>query len=84
MIDFMDLNKACHKDSFPLSMIYMLVDMTAGHEMLSFLNAFSSNNQIFIDPYKQKNLSHDWERDVLRQSCTVRTEDCEGYKPVSH
>ena len=33
-IDFTNLNKACPKDSFPLPHIDMLVDATAGHELL--------------------------------------------------
>ena len=40
-IDFSDLNKACPKDSFPLPRIDQLVDSTAGHELLSFMDAYS-------------------------------------------
>ncbi|KAJ4715114.1 Retrovirus-related Pol polyprotein from transposon opus [Melia azedarach] len=40
-VDFTDLNKACPKDSFPLPRIDQLVDATAGHELLSFMDAFS-------------------------------------------
>jgi hypothetical protein len=47
-IDFTDLNKACPKDSFPLSRIDMLVDSMAGHGLLSFMDAFSDYNQISI------------------------------------
>ncbi|KAK1563904.1 hypothetical protein Q3G72_034940 [Acer saccharum] len=43
-IDFTDLNKACPKDSFPLPHIDMLVDATAGHELLSFMDAYSGYN----------------------------------------
>ena len=45
-IDFTNLNKACPKDSFPLSRIDQLVDMTIGHELLSFMEAYSGYNQI--------------------------------------
>ncbi|CAL2239709.1 unnamed protein product [Prunus armeniaca] len=48
--DYTDLNKACPKDSFPLSRIDQLVDATAGHELLSFMDAYSGYNQIFMDP----------------------------------
>ena len=34
-VDFMDLNKACPKDSFPLPRIDQLVDSTARHKLLS-------------------------------------------------
>jgi hypothetical protein len=45
-VDFTDLNKACPKDSFPLPRIDVLVDSTSGHELLSFMDAFSGYNQI--------------------------------------
>ena len=32
-VDFTDLNKACPKDSFPLSRIDQLVDFTIGHKL---------------------------------------------------
>ncbi|XP_074324151.1 uncharacterized protein LOC141661067 [Apium graveolens] len=37
-VDFTDLNKACPKDSFPLPRIDQLVDVTAGHALLSFMD----------------------------------------------
>ena len=40
--DFTDLNKACPKDCSPLPKIDKLVDSIAIHELLSFINAFSS------------------------------------------
>ncbi|KAK0585666.1 hypothetical protein LWI29_032081 [Acer saccharum] len=45
-VDFTDLNKACPKDSFPLPRIDQLVDATAEHETLSFMDAYSGYNQI--------------------------------------
>ena len=53
-IDFTDLNKACPKDSFPLPSIDRLVDASAGHHVLSFMDAFSGYNQIMMDPSDQK------------------------------
>ena len=49
-IDFTDVNRACPKDNFPLPWIDLIVDATAGHELLSFMDAFSSYNQISMDP----------------------------------
>ena len=49
-IDFTDINKACPKDSFPLPRIDLIVDATTGHELLSFMDAFSGYNQISMDP----------------------------------
>ncbi|CAL8164014.1 unnamed protein product [Prunus armeniaca] len=48
--DYANLNKACPKDSFPLLRIDQLVDATAGHELLSFMDAYSGYNQIFMHP----------------------------------
>ena len=45
-IDFTELNKACQKDSFPLPRIDQLVDSTAGHKLLMFMDAFSGYNRI--------------------------------------
>ena len=43
-VDFTDLNKACPKDSFPLPRIDQLVDSTAGHKLLSFMDTFFGYN----------------------------------------
>ncbi|XP_059436632.1 uncharacterized protein LOC132169649 [Corylus avellana] len=53
-VDFTDLNKACPKDSFPLPHISSLVDATTGYELLSFMDAFSSYNKIFMHPFDQE------------------------------
>ena len=47
-VDFHDLNKVSPKDNFPLPHIDMLVDSTAGHSMLSFMDGFSRYNQIMM------------------------------------
>src|SRR3954464_4607161 len=47
-VDFTDLNKACPKDSFPLPRIDYLVDNPLGHQLLSFMDAFSGYNQIMM------------------------------------
>ena len=39
-MDFMDFNKACSKDPFPVPRIDQLVDATFGHPRMSFLDAF--------------------------------------------
>ena len=38
-IDFTNVNRACPKDSFPLTRIDLIVDATAGHELLSFMDS---------------------------------------------
>uniref|UniRef100_A0A2N9F5Z7 Uncharacterized protein n=1 Tax=Fagus sylvatica TaxID=28930 RepID=A0A2N9F5Z7_FAGSY len=56
-VDFTDLNKACPKDSFPLPRIDQLVDSTAGHRLLTFMDAFSGYNQIMMDETDQEKTS---------------------------
>ena len=56
-IDFTDVNRAGPKDSFPLPRINLIVDATADHELLSFMDAFSSYNQISMDPDDQEKTS---------------------------
>ena len=54
-VDFIDLNQACPKDSFPLPRIDQLVDSTIGHELLTFMDSFSGYNKICMseeDPEK--------------------------------
>ena len=43
-IDFINLNRACPKDGFPLPYIDQMVDTMVGHELLSFLDAFLGYN----------------------------------------
>ena len=56
-MDFIDLNKACPKDNYPLPRIDQLVDSTAGHRLLSFMDAFSGYNQIRMDETDQEKIS---------------------------
>ena len=56
-VDFTDLNRACHKDSYPLPHIDQLVDSTAGHKLLSFMDAFSGYNQRKMDEVDQEKTS---------------------------
>ena len=53
-VDFTDLNNACPKDSFPLPKSDQLIDSTAGHELLTFMNAFSGYNQILMKEEDQE------------------------------
>ena len=64
-INFTDLNEACPKDSFPLPHIDMLVDATAGHELLSFMDAFSGYNQILMHPDDQEKTAFITERGIF-------------------
>ena len=55
-VDFTDLNKACPKNSYPLPCIDQLVDSTAGHKLLSFMNILHYN-QIRMDEADQEKTS---------------------------
>lgn len=52
-IDFSNLNQVCPKDSFPLPRIDQLVESTAGHELLSFMDD-SGYNQIPLHPVDEE------------------------------
>jgi hypothetical protein len=52
-MDFRDLNHTCPKDNFPTPFIDQIIDDRAGHEALSFMDGFSSYNQIQIHPVDQ-------------------------------
>ena len=56
-IDFTDANLACPKGNFPLPRIDLIIDATAGHELLSFMDAFSGYNQISMDLNDQEKTS---------------------------
>jgi hypothetical protein len=47
-IAFTSLNKACHKDNFPLPRIDKIVDSAAGCEVMSLLDCFSGYHQIYM------------------------------------
>ncbi|XP_027174389.1 uncharacterized protein LOC113774008 [Coffea eugenioides] len=50
LIEARDLNNACPKDGFPLSMTELMIDATTGHEVLSFIDVSSRYNQIRLAP----------------------------------
>ena len=56
-VDFTELDKACPKDSYPLPWINLLIDATAGHELLTFLDAYSGYNHINTHPPDQEQTS---------------------------
>ena len=54
-MDFTNLNKACPKDSFPLSKINQMIDATAGQDRMSFLDAYRGYRQISMyGPHQEK------------------------------
>ena len=53
-VDYTNLNDSCPKDSFPLPHIDQIVYASAGHGMLSFLDAFSGYHHIPMYPPDEK------------------------------
>jgi len=53
-VNFTDLNNACPKESIPLPRIDQLVDSIDKHELLTFMDAFSSYNQIHMNKEDQE------------------------------
>lgn len=52
---FTDLNKACSKISFLLPRINQLVDVTARHKLVTFMDAYPECNQIqMYHPNREK------------------------------
>ena len=49
-IDFTNLTGACLKGSYPIPRIDQLVEATASHELLSFMDTYFGYNQIKMYP----------------------------------
>ena len=47
-IDFRDLNKATPMDGYLMPIANMLVDATAGHKVINFMDGNARYNQIFM------------------------------------
>lgn len=56
-IDFIDLNKACPKDSYLLFWIDQLIDVIIGYELLTFMDVFFEYNQIHIVPENEEKIA---------------------------
>ena len=68
---FIDLNNACPKNSFPLPKIDQLVNSIAGHELLTFMDAFSSYNQILMKEEDQEPCSLLAKAYIATKSCRL-------------
>jgi hypothetical protein len=53
-VDFTDLNQVCPKDPFLLPKIDILVDAIAGHNRMSYLDAFQGYHQVVLLPEDQE------------------------------
>ena len=57
LVNVVMVKKANGTNSYPLSQVDILVDSTARHQLLSFMDAFSSYNQIKLDEADQEKTS---------------------------
>ena len=76
-VDFINLNKACLKDPFPMPWIDQLVDATVSHPQISFLDAFQGYHQIPLvlsDQEKTAFMTLIWKLPL--QSDDFRFEEC--------
>jgi len=55
--NFIDLNKVCPKDAYPLPNIDSLVDGVAGCALLSFMDAYLGYNQIKLHPNDEEKIA---------------------------
>ena len=81
-IEFTNLNKTCPKDNFLLTRIDKLIDATAGHELLSFMDVYSGYNQILmyeLDEEHTSFITNCW--NLLLQSNVVWPKERRGYLP---
>ena len=54
--DYIDLNRACPKDAFPLPSIDKLVNGGSGFQVLSFLDTYSGFDQIRMHPPNEEKM----------------------------
>jgi hypothetical protein len=55
--DFIDLNKCCPKDDFPLARIDQIIDSTAASKMMALLDCFSGYHQIWLRTEDEEKIS---------------------------
>jgi len=79
-IDFSNLNEACPKDSFPLPRIDQMVDAMAGHELLSFMDAFTLDTIRSRCIHQTKTRQHSSPiRESTVISDVIQIEECQSY-----
>ena len=65
-VNFINLNKASSKDSFPILTIDKLVDASVGHKVFIFMDAFLGYKPINMDLFDQKK-----QHSSSRKACTI-------------
>ena len=76
-VDFTDLNKAYPKDSYPFPRVDVLVDSTAQHQLLSFMDVFWLQPDQNRRSGSGEDFVHHQPRPLLLQSDVIRPKKCE-------
>lgn len=63
-IDYLDLNRVCPKDFYPLPNIDQFIYFTVGNENLSFMDAFLGYNQIRLKEEDQNDMAFITHKDM--------------------
>lgn len=81
-VDFIDLNKACPKNSYPLPNIDRLMDVTSRYRYLIFMDAYFGYNQIQMHPEDEEKTTFITENaKLLLSSHAIRAKNaCATYK----
>ena len=77
--NFIDLNRACPKDSFSFPRIDQLVDATTGHQLLIFMDAYLRYNQIKMALEDEENTS--FITSILLKGDAIQSEKCWSHLP---
>ncbi|RDX94483.1 hypothetical protein CR513_23128, partial [Mucuna pruriens] len=83
-MDYTNFNKACPKNSYPLSSIDQLVNWASGFHVLSFLDAYSKG---MPPPFHSSIIPrhpNGRERPPIRRDPLQRSDDCQLYKHDRH
>lgn len=83
-IDYSNLNRACPKDFYPLPNIDQLIDSTRGHELISFMDAFSGYNQIKMTEEDQNDMTFIPNQSLYLQGSPFWSIKCRGNIPKSY
>jgi hypothetical protein len=63
-IDYIDLNRHCPKDPFPLPCIDQVIDSTAGSILLCFLDCYSGYHEITLKVFDQDKMAFTTPHDI--------------------
>lgn len=75
-VDFIDLNSTCPKDSFPFPIIDQLINATANHKFLRFMDTYLNYNQIKMYELDYEKTAFIMDRGYMLSSHAFRAKKC--------